>query len=208
MELGRILGWIVAGILLGAACTEWGARRLLGRTVVIPVLSRLTPAARAALACAGLLCGIGDELYVRWRHAHELALTDGRVIVTALPPGESLFPIQVIVQNEFERMTDVQLRCMVERFSTSAVDFLDADVTSRAETRALDKGGSFRFDCPAPPELKPPFHSADVRGAHMTVDVLFSVADRWRRVGVRQGFDLSVGSGAPSWSREPVVLRL
>lgn len=208
MDPDRILGWIIGGVLVGVACADWVLRRLLRRPVVIPVISRFTLSTRAMLVGAGLLCGIVGSWYASWRHEHELTLTESSVVVTALAPGESLFPIDVVVQNDFQRMTEVHLRCMVERFATDAVDFLDADVASSTNIRVLEKGGSVRLECPAPRELKPPFHSADVRGAHMTVDVVFSVPDRWRRLGVRQGFDLTVGNGAPLWTREaPILLR-
>ncbi len=206
MDPERILGWTVGAILIGLSCADWAMHRLLQRSVTLRVISRLTAPTRAVLACVGLLCVVAGNWYVTWRHAHELPFTEDSVAVTALAPGDALFPIAVVVQNDFQRMTRVQLRCMVERFSTSTVEFLDADVASRVDVPVFDKGGSFRFECPAPRELKPPFSSADVRGAHMTVDVLFSVADRWRRLGVRRGFDLRVGSGAPSWKREPAVL--
>src|SRR5581483_1228939 len=206
MDPARVLGWMVGAILIGLSCADWAMHRLLHRSVTLPVISRLTLPTRAGLACVGLLCVVGGNWYVSWRHAHELPFGEDSVAVTALAPGDSLFPIAVVVQNDFQRMTHVQLRCMVERFSTSTVDFLDADVAARVDVRVLDEGGSFRFECPAPRELKPPFSSADVRGAHMTVDVLFSVADRWRRLGVRRGFDLTVASGAASWKREPAVL--
>ena len=206
MEPDQIVGWIAGGILIGLSFTSWIVSRLYRRSVAVPVLSRLTLPARAILVCGGLLCGFGGTWYANWRHAHELALTDHSVTVTALAPGDSLFPIELVVRNDFERMTAVQLRCMVERFATDAVDFLDADVAGHTEVRALEKGASFRFDCPAPQDLKPPFDSAGVRGAHVTVDVLFSVSDRWRRLGIRQGFDLTVGSGAPTWKRETAVL--
>jgi len=206
MDPERILGWIVGAIVIGLSSADWAMHRLLQRPVTLPVISRFTVPARAVLACVGLLCVVAGNWYVSWRHAHELPFTEDSVVVTALAPGDSLFPIAVVVQNDFQRMTNVQLRCMVERFSTSTVDFLDADVASRVDVGVLDKGGSFRFECPAPRELKPPFSSADVRGAHMTVDVLFSVADRWRRLGMRRGFELTVGSGAPSWKREPAAL--
>ena len=208
MEPDRVLGWTVAGVLIGVSFVDWAIRRWRRRPVEVPVISRLTPLTRAILVCGGLLCGFGGNWYANWRHEHELTLTERGVVVNALPPGDSLFPIELVVQNDFEQMTRVQLRCMVERFATDAVDFLDADVAKRVDVRALEKGASFRFDCPAPQELKPPFRSADVRGAHVTVDVVFSVPDRWRRLGVRQGFDLTVGNGAPSWKREaPVLLR-
>jgi hypothetical protein len=208
MEPDRILGWIAGVVLIGLSSADWTISRLYRRAVVIPIKSRLTRPARAILMCGGLLCGLAGNWYANWRHEHELTLTERSVVVTALAPGNSLFPIELVVRNDFERMTDVQLRCMVERYATDALDFLDADVANRVDLRALETGASFRLDCPAPPELKPPFHSADVRGAHVTVDVVFSVSDRWRHLGVRQGFDLTAGDGAPSWKREsPVLLR-
>jgi hypothetical protein len=208
MEPDRILGWIAGVVLIGLSSADWTISRLYRRPVVVPIISRLTRPTRAILVCGGLLCGLGGNWYANWRHEHELTLTERSVVVTALAPGDSMFPIELAVRNDFERMTDVQLRCMVERYATDAVDFLDADVANRADLHALEAGASFRFDCPAPPELKPPFHSADARGAHVTVDVVFSVSDRWRRLGVRQGFDLAAGDGTPSWKREaPVLLR-
>ncbi len=207
MDPERILGWVVGAILIGLSGADWAMHRLLPRPAALPVIPRFTVPTRAVLACVGLLCVVAGNWYVSWRHAHELPFTEDSVAVTALAPSaDSLFPIVVGVQNDFQRITRVQLRCMVERFSTSTVDFLDADVASRVDIPVLDKGGSFRFECPAPRELKPPFAPADVRGAHMTVDVLFSAADRWRRLGVRRGFELVAGSGAPSWTREPAVL--
>jgi hypothetical protein len=206
MDPDRILGWIVGGVLIGLAFTDWTLGRLFRRPIAAPIISRFGLPTRAILVCGGILCVFSGSWYANWRHDHELRLTERSVVVMARAPGESVFPIEFVVTNDFERMTGVQLRCMVERFATDALDFLDADVTSRAEIPALEQGASFRFDCPAPRELRPPFPSADVRGAHVTVDVVFSVADRWRRLGVRQGFDLTVGNGAPSWTPEASVL--
>lgn len=166
------------------------------------------PSIVVTLVCAALLCGLAGAFYVHWRHEHELPLTDRSVVVTARAPGESVFPIAFGVTNDFERMTRVQMRCMVEHFATDALDYLDADVTASVDVPALEKGASFRFDCPAPRELKPPFRSAGVRGAHITLDVMFSVPDRWRRLGVRQGFEFSAGAGQPVWTPDaPVFLR-
>jgi hypothetical protein len=194
MEPVPITGWIVGGLLI---------------LLALPlVTSRLTLTTRAILVCAGLLAGLGGMWFARWRHEHELPLTDRSVLVTARAPGASLFPVELKIANGFLRLSRVQLRCMVERFATDRVDFLDADVANRADLPALERGASYTFECPAPPELQPPFPSADVRGAHVTLDVTFSVPDRWRRIGVRQGFDLTSGTGQPVWTPDaPVLLR-
>ncbi len=194
MDPDRIVGWIAAGVLIGLALTNWTMRR------------RFSPRIAVIFVCAGLLCGFGGNWYADWRHEHELTLTERSVAVTVRAPGDSLFPIELAVRNNFERMTRVRLRCMVERYATDAVDFLDADVDAGTEVAALEKGASIRFECPAPREIPSPFHTADVRGAHVTLDVTFSVPDRWRRLGVRQGFDLSVGKGRASWTPDAAVL--
>jgi hypothetical protein len=144
---------------------------------------------RVALLIIGLLI-ILTGVALRVRRGREAAFTEASVVVTARPPAEPVFPIELVIANEFQAMTNVQLNCTVDHFSTDSVDLLDTDVVSRDLVPTIAKSAQHRFQCQAPAELTPPFHLGDVRGAHVTLDVLFSVSDRWRRLGVRQGFDL------------------
>ena len=128
--------------------------------------------------------------------------------MTAQPPADGFFPIAFVVTNDFRTATNVTIGCTVRRFLTDNVDFMDTDLTSREVVPTLAKGSRRAFHCQAPAELTSPVQLADVRGARVSVDVIFSVPYRWRRLGVRQGFDLVIDKArGASWQAAAPALR-
>jgi hypothetical protein len=152
------------------------------------------------------LCGCGVWLYISVRHKNELPLTNGSVIVTVAPPADLFFPIATRVGNEFQSMTDVTLTCTINLVATEAIRVIDTDFVNREVVPTLAKGDTHQFSCPMPPDLPPSVYRNDVREAHVTIDVVFSVPDRWRRIGVRQAFELVAESQGSSWKAAPAIL--
>ena len=139
------------------------------------------------LAMLVVVAGV-DRL--RERAANQIPLTETSVMVAAKPPADALFPIEFLITNDFQPITRVRVSCIVDRFVTDEVDLVDTEAGARDEAPAMARGAQRPFVCPAPAELRPPFHLDAVRRAHVTVDVEFSVPGRRRPLGVRQGFDL------------------
>jgi len=129
-----------------------------------------------------------DQL--RQRAADRIPLTEDSVMIAARPPADAVFPIEFLITNDFQPITDVRIRCVVDRFVTDDIDLVDTDTSARDVVPAMAKGGQHRFSCPAPPELTPPFRLGAVRRAHVSLEVLFSVRGRRQPLGVGQGFDL------------------
>jgi len=141
------------------------------------------------------------------RSGNEVVLAETSVVVTARLPSDAFFPVEFLIANDFQPITDVRVSCIVDRFVTDAVDLVDTDTTAREVVPALARGAQRSFSCPAPAELPPPFALSAVRRAHVTVDVVFSVAGRWKPLGVRQSFDLvSDPVRRPFWQPAPPVL--
>jgi hypothetical protein len=169
-----------------------GARRRAGWTIggVLAVL---------------LVAGVAYRLAGRsW---DGIALSDTSVVVTARLPTDAFFPVEFLIANDFQPITDVRVSCIVDRYVTDAVDLVDTDTSGREMVPALARGAQRSFSCPAPAELPPPFPLSAVRRAHVIVDVVFSVPGRWKPLGVRQGFDLvSDPVRRPFWQAAPPVL--
>jgi hypothetical protein len=138
-----------------------------------------------------------------------IALSDTSVLVAAKPPSDAFFPLEFLITNDFQPITDVHVSCTVERFVTGEVDFVDTETSVREIVPVMTGGAQHPFRCAAPPELSPPFQLAAVRRARVSVEVLFSVVGRRRPLGVRQSFDL-VGDPVQRslWQPDrPVLLR-
>lgn len=153
----------------------------------------MRPARRAAWVlggvCIGLLIVVGANR-LRGPSANELAFAETSVVVTAKLPTEAFFPIEFLIANDFQSITDVRISCIVDRFVTGEVDLIDTDTSGRDAVPAMARGTQRPFTCPAPAELSPPFRLGEVRRAHVSVEVLFSIPGRRGPLGVRQDFDL------------------
>jgi hypothetical protein len=144
----------------------------------------------AGVLIASLIVVAVDQL--RERYGNRIPLTETSVMVAAKPPADKFFPIEFLITNDFQPITDVLVTCIVDRFVTDEVDLVDTEPRTREKVPAMAQGMQRPFACPAPPELSPPFRLGDVRRAHVSVEVLFSVRGRRRPLGVRQPFDLVV----------------
>ena len=145
----------------------------------------------------------------QWRGSSggAIALGETSVVVAAKPPTPAFFPIEFLITNDFQPVTDVRVSCIVDRFVTGEVDLVDTDTSAREAVSALGRGDQRPFSCPAPAELTPPFRLDAVRRAHVTVDLVFSVRGRRTPLGVRQEFDL-IGDSVrrPFWQPAAPIL--
>jgi hypothetical protein len=145
----------------------------------------------AGVLIASLIAVSVDQL--RQRSANRIPLTETSVMVAAKPPADTFFPIEFLITNDFQPITNVLVSCIVDRFVTDQLDLVDTERRAREEVPAMAQGAQRQFACPAPPELSlPPLRLGDVRRAHVSVEVLFSVPGRRQPLGVRQPFDLVV----------------
>jgi hypothetical protein len=137
----------------------------------------------------------------------EIGLAETSVGVAAKPPAAAFFPIEFLITNDFQPISDVRVSCVVDRFVTGEVDLVDTDTSGREVVPAMGRGAAHPFLCPAPAELTPPFQLGSVRRAHVTVDVVFSVDGRRKPLGVRQSFDLVADPvRRPVWQAAAPVL--
>ena len=144
---------------------------------------------------------------LRERSANRIPLTETSVTIAAPPPAEGVFPIELLITNDFQPITGVLVSCVVDRFVTIDVDLVDSELRAREEVPAMAPGTQRRFTCPAPTELDPPFRLGEVQRAHVSVDVRFFVRGRRQALGVRRGFDLVADPvRRPIWQASAPVL--
>lgn len=164
--------------------------------------------ARTALVGVFLAVVAGAAAYrFGVRSDGDFALADHKVVVTARLPVDALFPIEFLITNDFQTLTDVRLACIVDRVVTDAVDLVDTDASAREVIPAFASGAQRSFTCPAPAGLSAPLPLDSVRRAHVNVDLVFSLRGRWQPLRLRQGFDLVVDPvRRPFWQADPPML--